>query len=187
MRYLIKPDTFVSYLVDDFSDIPYTSSGTAYEYCKTNLRSIQNGLCAYTEISLGASSQIDHWDPVIKFIDGFNPHNLFMISSGINLQKRTRKPNILKPDDSKNPPQNLISYNITLNEFYALKTELYEKVKEDIEILGLNEINIVTERKNKIKKWFESVRLLGFRDPDFEDFPTAVEFYKQELLRIDQN
>jgi len=196
------------------SVVEYDSSKNSfYKDVVMNLLNCQKGVCAYTEIYLADKQwfetnnwengkyvsnyknkgHLEHFDPELKNKNGWDWNNLFVVDSDTNTKiKGKKKVNyILKPDLNDYSPNIYLSYNLKLNFFIPnqklINTDIYNSVKEMIDVLGLNFDAIVDARRiyfNKIEKRIkkktsdyeeEKKELYQF----FTAFEMSLDYFKQ--------
>ncbi len=181
MHQINKSDEFINYLIINYSNQAYKSSGKAYDYIKNELQIIQNYLCAYTELDLSSSGEIEHWDSKIKHTDGYNPYNIFYASAGTNRNKGTKTIYKLKPNTDS---VNLICFNTDSFEYEPNFENFDKEICQDIINLGINETSLKRNRRNKLSKYKERItKENNISDPDFKDFPTAVKVIQAEFQK----
>jgi len=145
----------------------YKSSHKYIKDIKMNLLYCQDGLCAYTEEQLCdlellkesywkderyihslenedlINGDLEHFDCDLKESKAYLWDNLFMVNSNINCRIKGTKSikDILKPDSKEYDPFKYLEFDYKINRFLPninLSKEEKEKVKEMIEVLGIN-------------------------------------------------
>lgn len=132
--------------------------------------------------------QLDHFDEQLKWKDKTDYQrkdwlwsNFFMIDSDTNNRKGDKSVDyILKPDNDDYDPFRLLDYSLETHLFIA-HLDLPEvdriRIKNMIDILGLNFPNIVDKRRQVVER---IIKYPLEKDVEIQ-FPTAVEFYRKSL------
>lgn len=188
----------------------YTSQNEYYKDIVANLLWVQDGLCAYTEKFLINSQRVspdkwvdgkfdkieidgdlDHYNPKLKTDFGWDWSNFFLIDKNTNSSrvKGVKVPNsILKPDNESYDPFHFLEYDYEKHIFCAnsiLDFEQQVRVKEDIDILGLNYQPIIDFREKYLNPIILDVqnkqKTLELARKDLIQFKTAFEMSLQNL------
>lgn len=150
----------------------------------------KNGRYKSTNLTKQAQGQLDHFDENLKSKKGDTIgkqdwlwDNFFMIDSEVNTRIKGSKPvdDILKPDSPTYSPFDLLEYD-EYHQFLPhrnLDHLTFERVKNMIEVLGLNSI-----RRKREDYLLTTLNQLFSEDKKWDDFtpkqfPTAFEMYKQ--------
>ncbi len=173
-----------------------------------NLFYCQQGLCAYTEISLCPLEyfdpenwqdgrycysekpeffgQVEHFDKKRKEKKGWLWNNLFMVHTDINSSKvkgSEETNDILKPDKDEYDPYKLFEYDKELHLFIPntdLSEDSQQKIKVMILTLGINFGSVKYERERTLNK---HISMIEFDKKTWDDlpneFPTAFDMCKK--------
>jgi hypothetical protein len=185
----------------------YSSSHRFITDIKMSLLACQKGLCAYTEELLCDKSLLDeanwqdgkytkkldnqnlvngdieHFDCSLKNTQAYLWDNLFMVNSNINCRVKgtLSVDNILKPDRDSYDPYIYLDFDYETNVFRpksSLSSEEQERVKEMIQILGIN--SNAFKRARLIKDLKENIEMgLELNEPD--EYITAWSMTKDAL------
>ncbi len=129
------------------------------------------------------NGQLEHFDERLKWKDkeGYQRKdwlwsNFFIIQSDTNNLKSTKTVDyILKPDSDDYDPFSLLEYSLQTHQYIA-NLDLPEvdriRIKNMIEILGLNFPNLIDKRKQVVE------RTVKYPMANEIEFPTAIEFYR---------
>ncbi len=178
----------------------YISSATRREHyidVVMNLLHIQEGLCAYTEMSLCSNDQfseenwedgnysdrnpqilgqLDHFNPELKATKGWLWDNFFFIESDINTKVKGKQTvdDVLKPDRLDYDENELFEYD-SRNHIFIANTDLAEDLQERINVmilkLGINFDPVIDKRKEYLN---DKLKMKKFGlDFDINQFPTA--------------
>ncbi len=208
---------------EDTPQKKYDSSHPFHKDVLMNLIACQRGLCAYTETIVGDEkmseeaywkdgrydkegfppetiADIDHFDPQLKKIKGWEWGNLFAVSSAINQRVKRDQPidPILKPDLEEYDPFELLDYvakveddnELTeINHRYvphpSLSEDIKQRVLKMINILGINHRPICLKRMDAFGSIIESCNQFGVdlpTKPPTREFPTAWEMIKRSIV-----
>jgi hypothetical protein len=162
----------------------YSSSNNKYYYdIIANLLWVQQGLCAYTEMYLVDKNfvapknwtkgsfkkfefpgQLDHFDPALKEIKGWEWTNFFVAHSDVNTKRKRDKTvhGIIKPDNDNYDPFVFLEYDFKQHHFLPnrnKRTKDQQFILEDINTLGLNFQPIIDYRKAFLKPVIDEVQL----------------------------
>jgi len=145
MKYLLKQDD---------SDILNQELSYAKQADRTEIRRIlkieQFGFCAYSERFIKETDSVEHFDPRLKNTDHDNYHNWFAVLSRIN----HCKPKKIEPFlPIAEPNSEILRSQLKYEEgIYQPENESNNSVQNLINFLGLNGIELFTDRQNHISR-----------------------------------
>ena len=190
----------------------YDSSKNKFYYdVMMNLFHCQDGLCAYTEQMLcipdfydtqnwdegiykkpsnwSVKGQLEHFDAKKKKEKGWLWDNFFMADADVNTKIKRTNPvdEILKFDRPDYDEFELLEYNSQGHIFIAnttLEESIQERINKMLFILGVNHEPVRTVREEYLEIQLRCilVELNTWNDVKINQFPTAFEFCKREIL-----
>lgn len=163
-------------------NIDYVSGGDN-SVLRQILYAEQKGFCAYTETFLGRTDQkdIDHFNPLVNYIERNNYQNLFLCKSQWNKEKSNKwekfQP-VLSPLNTDF--ENRIQYNIDLKLFEAAD-ETDMEAKNLVTLLKLDDYDLSLERRKYIALCLEMMQTY---DNPIKYFETVIRLSKHTLQFI---
>lgn len=163
MKKIFRTDIYHDHILKDWyvlnSNLDYdrelqSKNRKVKELIRESLSKMQSGFCAYTERFI-ENGTIDHFNPNLKHVDGFNFSNLFLVDAEVN-NKRSEHlgvPVYLKPDEMNYNPEKYLIFSLVDFLFHAnpkLDLDLQKVIELEIEMLGINLVKGIRKRRLEI-------------------------------------
>jgi hypothetical protein len=187
----------------------YTSSNHRFYYdIVMNLLYCQNGLCAYTEVSLcdedeykatnwinGAyhktwrdapyDGQLEHFDESLKSKKNDEQgkkdwlwDNLFMVETNVNLKKSTHKVNSIFKPDQPDYSPDKYLTYSKVLHKFLPKDDLSESLKQEVNAML---VILGINRRNIVKRRAKALQSYFEYGCPYDEFPTAIRFFENDL------
>lgn len=171
----------------------YTESSLDLDYQEINVNTEWIG-DEFTGTFRKVDADIEHFDPNLKSNRGWEIGNLFLARVFINRDIKGAKPtySFFNPGDAGYSPEKYLKYNYKSHRFVPNPelefddVTLPEQVQYMIDLLGLNNQTILSDRKDYLRR-FETDIVFGsktyeeIRDNELKKYFTAFYFSESEL------